>query len=94
MFQMHKTMNLSLDHVDPVFGVSNFREYCAYSIKNFQYTFYFGHKIMYEFTEHEKVPYGTRISYSERSIEILNKNDVLNTESEKSRQVYILSVKK
>jgi hypothetical protein len=91
---MHETMNLSLEHVDPVFGVSNFTEYCAYSIKNFKYTFYFGHKTMFEFTEHDKVPYGTRKSYFERSSVILNKNRVLNIKSEQSRQVYILSGKK
>jgi hypothetical protein len=67
MFQMHETMNLALEHVDPVFGVSNFQEWCKYSMKNFEYSFYFGPMSMFEYTQHNKRPYGTRKSYFEDS---------------------------
>jgi hypothetical protein len=71
-------MKLSLEHVDPAFGVSNFKEFCAYSWKNLQYTFYFGHKTMFEYTEHKKVVYGTRKSYFEKNTNVPNKNHVSN----------------
>ena len=57
MFNVHETANLSLEHVDTVFGIATWSEYFAYSAKNFGYTFYFGPKTMYEYTQHVDAEY-------------------------------------
>ena len=51
---IHETANLTLEHMDDIFGVSTLREYGHYVFINCKYTFYFGKKTMYEYT-HENV---------------------------------------
>lgn len=57
MFNVHETMNLSLEYVNEVFGASTWEEYFQYSYRNFSYTFYFGNKTMLEYTQEGKIEF-------------------------------------
>ena len=57
ILNIHETAGLSLEHVNEVFGASSWLEYTIYTWKNLRYTFYYGEKSMYEYTQHEKLEY-------------------------------------
>ena len=57
ILNIHETSGLSLEHVNEVFGASTLREYTSYIWKNLCYTFYYGEKTMFEYTQHEKLEY-------------------------------------
>ena len=59
MFNIHETAHLSLEHVDEVFGVKTWSEYAEYSWKNVCYTFYFGEKTMFQYTQHGETEFHT-----------------------------------
>ena len=59
MINVHETTNLSLEHVNDVFGAGTWSEYVRYGTKNFMYTFYRGQKTMFEYTQHGKIEYRT-----------------------------------
>ena len=59
MLNVHETTNLSLEHVNEVFGASTWSEFVRYSAKNFSYTFYCGEMTMFEYTQHGKLDYHT-----------------------------------
>lgn len=59
IFNIHETTNLSLEHVDEVFGVKTWSEYVEYSWKNLCYTFYYGDKTMFQYTQHGETEYHT-----------------------------------
>lgn len=59
IFNIHETTNLSLEHVDEVFGVKTWSAYAEYCWKNFCYTFYFGDKTMFQYTQHGEMEYHT-----------------------------------
>lgn len=63
---IHETANLTLEHMDDIFGVSTWGEYGQYMWKNIKYTFYFGEKTMYEYTHADEVA-------------VLNENDMSHT---------------
>jgi hypothetical protein len=57
MFQVHETMNLSLEHVDTVFEASSWDAVGTYSMKNFWYSFYFGPQTMFQYTQHDIIEF-------------------------------------
>jgi sugar porter (SP) family MFS transporter len=65
IFNVHETTNLSLEHVDEVFGIRTWSEYAEYIWKNLCYTFYYGDKTMFQYTQHGGTEYHTSKSKGE-----------------------------